>query len=586
MKKLATLLLILALSVSCCSVTALAETNAASEPSTSVHLVNPTFLQASGNTLFIADNITDKESVIHIFDVSGTPQMVNSVYVTGNIEKIRLFGDTMYILQNDGYITCTVQSQNITLGQKTMVYVCDIVVADGTTFLLKSDALYDMDGVRRTIENWDAPHNVIFDGTYLRYTYTDGDRYMLSGVKPTVGFDTPIELSAQTLGIVYTTEVSYFTENGVYRTNDNTSLFTVDTDKIIDIATQGTDMFVLTNNNKVYKYQIVDGTYRRTADFVVGSDVVNYTVPDLDTITGYTLAKSNGYPANIVYRTTEGHSVPQLIDDLQNTQYIILDYPGSESCDYYYVFINNSFGWIRKSGDTVNQDSKITVINTQLNSVAQFNAKLLAANTFVYSLPVSEQLKEDSYFARETLTQSIDNPTDVKLLQKFTSTDNVSWYIIEYKLQDSDRIGFVPAASVGKIYSTGIAEDVTLEPDTPRAKINATLFDEVSVFLTSELNENEKTVFPGTDVLVELASDTVVNILKKENNASYIQIVYQDGSMVYGWVSDQYLIPINSLTTNEIVGLSLVGAAAVLIIIFAVAFNCRKKRAENTDTIQ
>ena len=153
-------------------------------------------------------------------------------------------------------------------------------------------------------------------------------------------------------------------------------------------------------------------------------------------------------------------------------------------------------------------------------------------------------------------------------------------------MQDSDRIGFVPAASVGKIYSTGIAEDVTLEPDTPRAKINATLFDEVSVFLTSELNENEKTVFPGTDVLVELASDTVVNILKKENNASYIQIVYQDGSMVYGWVSDQYLIPINSLTTNEIVGLSLVGAAAVLIIIFAVAFNCRKKRAENTDTIQ
>lgn len=215
-------------------------------------------------------------------------------------------------------------------------------------------------------------------------------------------------------------------------------------------------MFVLSNNNKVYKYTLTDGKYVRDSEFVVGSDVVNYEVPELSSLTGFTLARSLGYPANIVYRTVGQYSVPQLIDDLKDTQYIILHYPDSDTCDYYYVFVNNSFGWIRKSGDTPETDSKIQVTDTVLNSVAQFNAKLMSANTYVYHLPVAEELKNNDFFEKQVITQQIDNPTDVKLLQKFTTTDGVDWYFVQYSIDGTAVTGFVPVAGVGKIYSTDL----------------------------------------------------------------------------------------------------------------------------------
>lgn len=581
MKKFLMLFLILSVTALC-----IVPYSAAGEASSNVHLVNPTFIQSADNKLFIADNITDSESVVHVFDITSTPGLLTSVQFQGNIEKIRLFDNTLYVLQSDGYTECTVQQSQVTTGKKTAVYIKDIVKAEGSLYLLKEDALYDISGEKRTNESWDTSFDALYDGTYIRYTYTDDGVYYMSGVKPTGIFDAKKQLPSDTLGIAVTDALTYFTSNGMY-TVDGATLFTVTADKIVSVATQGADVFVLSNNNKVYKYTLTDGKYVRDSEFVVGSDVVNYEVPELSSLTGFTLARSLGYPANIVYRTVGQYSVPQLIDDLKDTQYIILHYPDSDTCDYYYVFVNNSFGWIRKSGDTPETDSKIQVTDTVLNSVAQFNAKLMSANTYVYHLPVAEELKNNDFFEKQVITQQIDNPTDVKLLQKFTTTDGVDWYFVQYSIDGTAVTGFVPVAGVGKIYSTGLADDIVLDPQSPRSKINATLFEQVSVYLTSDLNEQEKTVFPGTEIFVELSSDTVVNILDKDNGATYIQVIYEDGSMIYGWVADKYLIPINSLTTNETAGLILFGTAAVLIAVFVVAFSKRKKHNdENAEDTQ
>ena len=56
-----------------------------------------------------------------------------------------------------------------------------------------------------------------------------------------------------------------------------------------------------------------------------------------------------------------------------------------------------------------------------------------------------------------------------------------------------------------------------------------------------------------------------------------MEIRKNDGSTSYGWIPTDNLIGLHQITTNAIVGLSILGVALILTVVFVVLFVKRKK---------
>ncbi|MGN1066772.1 MAG: GW dipeptide domain-containing protein, partial [Candidatus Fimimonas sp.] len=319
-----------------------------------------------------------------------------------------------------------------------------------------------------------------------------------------------------------------------------------------------------------------DGNDWETTNQKIGTDVISLNVAEPKNFSGFTLAKPTGYPTNIVYRTEFESSVSEIKTEYYD-EFIILDFDGSDDLDYYYVLVGDKFGWVAKSGKnvTAQTDDKIEIINNKVSSEVQFNAKFTSANAVhVYELP-----RTNSNYT--TFTQSLDDPQDAVVLQKFVETladgTTAEWYYVAY---GEGQRGFVLTKNVGKFYTSG-SIDTDGTPVLGYKKINASLFEAVKLFATSELVSTETVHNDAGEI--KLYSGTMVVVVREEKGASFVEIRQNDGSTTYGWVKSANLIGTHDITTNAIVGITILSVAVVLSLVLVGVFTTRKKRRRVVD---
>ncbi len=569
-KYLATLLIfaLLLCSLLGCTTVAYASTD---DSASDIHLVNPSSVAVIGNTLYIADNVTDTSCVVLQFDLVGaTPVYSTMTEYSGNITLMRSYYDVLYIIQPDSYmaydtttdITTTVSSSisDIAIFQyNNLTYT--YTITNGTVYRGSAN------------KGWAATSLTISQDDQTLYLLCGQDDATVSLVEDdqiNESYNSGSDNICTTISVLDDMLVQY---DSTTVTVDGTVL-TLELSSIESIASHNGSLLILAGNT-LTQYTTTDNiTY--TAGYIVGSDTVSATEPELDSITEYTLAVSTGYPTNIVYKTTGDDSIAELVE-LSNQQILILGYSGSDSASYYYVYTENGFGWIKKGANTLAEESTLTTIDSSINGAMSYTAKLISPySVTIYSLPSSS-------YVRTTFTQSATEPTTVSLLQQITDSASTTWYYISYTLDGTTQYGYVKSGDVGYIYSSGTTDNVVLDGDTPYLKIDSTLQGDVYIYLTQELTTGTELVDSNDDTIV-LDGNTRVSVITVGEDSSYIQITTDSGTY-YGWVDNNCLISTSALTTSTIVGLILLGVALILIVATVVIIKTRKNNLVANDIL-
>jgi hypothetical protein len=585
---------------------ALAPASADAATADNTHLVNPVSIVVGGTNLFIADNITDSDCVVNIFSIADAPVFLRTLEFSGNINRLRYVDGKLFILFDKYYYTLSsataqpTRTDDAILDIAMCVFTTPIVqdITDPETGEVTQDITYI------TSKTWFyLRQNGIYRDNFTNISIRN------NGIQAIIGHQQYLEVLSEangsstveiynlnegfTFGIGYNGETAYnsaflFGETVFF--GNATQLYNYDLGITIDIAafeiidadSAGETILVLTSQNQVHRIVKVGNEYITDDTFVIGSDIVETPPPALDFVNRYTLVTSTGYPTNIVYKTVGANSVTNLVDGTGTTQFIVLGYPGDHLSAYYYVFYQDHFGWVKKTGDgIVANDKKLTVVDTAVSEYATYSAKLLSANAVnIYLLPYDLD-KTDTSGVKHSFSQTPEALTTVNLLQEF-SADGQSWYYVSYRHSGSERFGFVKKGDVGMFTSTAsVGETVVLG----RKKINSPLSDDVYVYLTEEMNADELTVDSVTGEAIKLKTGKVVSILEEGERASYIEIVYPNGTVNLGWVNNQYLISADNATDNLTVGIIIVCSALGLGIVLLVIVKARKKGQGEADVI-
>ena len=626
----AVLVAVVCLCLSFATVTAGSATvaNAETTESHDIYLIDPTAVATVGNYLYIADNVDGSQGVVMRFEIAanGQPTKDTTVLTTGK-RIVGLSGSdiriteadgtigTLYVIYEseavlydvaaDGSLSENTQTfthiTDATIGNKTLV---DVTVRLHTNdakaiYVLYNDSIdlyvVDKDG---KIETGSLP---IKNGKSL--FYSEGYIYFISEVNNVsicqrIGslglidrsYTAPANI-APTGGFSFKTEDGQTAIPALYNKTDIEFLQGVGSDKanfatlngnddltVLDIAAVTSTVFVLDSNKQVRVYvKTTTENFKRT-DIHVGSDTVSQSFPtDQTKFTAYTLARSKGYPTNIVYRTTDTATSIAKVEDKFDGTFIVLDYDGSTSCPYYYVLIGNKFGWVKKSSAeaTPGTDEKIAVISSKVNDTVSLKAKLSTlSNVYVYALPFGEA---DNF----TYTQSANDMTEVDLLQTFKQTTDegvVTWYYISFDDEGTTRKGFVKQDDLGH-FSVDPKSTIGLEVEKSNLKINATLFEAVTVYATADMTQGAE-LYNANGIVKLYSGDRVFLVEKSEDGrAAMICILHKDNAVDYGWIDANRLINVNSITANTIAGLSFLGGAIILGILLLVVFKIKKKKS-------
>ena len=269
--------------------------------------------------------------------------------------------------------------------------------------------------------------------------------------------------------------------------------------------------------------------------------------------------------------------------------FIVLGYDGSSACPYYLVLVGDRFGWVMKSdGATAPEDDdKITVLSSRVNETVDMKAKLTSpGDVYVYDLPY-----DGDRATKIKYTQSAQNLTEVSLLQTFrqtVSTDaqgdattvDLVWYLVSFEQPDgTETKGFVKQSDIG-YFSVDPKSTIGLEVHKANLKINATLFEAVTVYATADLTKGAE-LYNAKGNIVKLYSGDRVFLLSKSDNglAAEICILHNDNTADYGWIDASRLIDANQITANTIAGLSFLGGACLLAILLLVVFKVKKKKS-------
>ena len=536
-----------------------------------VYLANPISTAVHQDLLFVADNITESASLLHIFDIANAPKLLQSLQLDGTVNSLKVDGDTLFVIFSKKFSQYTIDSQTLTNPTTYDVpNVADVMYRDSNIIALTTN------GTLTNSSN--ANLKVDFDGQGLACTKI-GDTYYwmynrenLSAYTTATwdeqgffSFGNEVVLDNKFDGMtVANSTLLFYNQTVVLDSTNHTYIYTEVDNPFVNVTSDNNRLFAIVSKSVVI-YNYDNGNFIKSAN-TIGSDTVKLDTPSIDDINSYTLVTPKSYPATIIYKTTDADtSVTNIIDDANNQSYVILGYQGDQDDDYYYVLINDKFGWVRKSADAVEEDSNLTVVNTAISTdYAHFYGQFVSANAiYLYNLPVSTQASAQHSLI--TVNQTANNPIVVKLLQEFTAYDGTQWFWVEFDWQNAKMRGFVNQSHVGKInVSNGPAQTV-LDSENPYMKINASLSDSVCLYATKGLLENTRvTDDDGNEVRLE--TNTKVGIITRLEDVSYLQVVYADGTTYYGWVENRYLIGLNSLTTNTVVGISFISLATVLIV--------------------
>ena len=178
-------------------------------------------------------------------------------------------------------------------------------------------------------------------------------------------------------------------------------------------------------------------------------------------------------------------------------------------------------------------------------------------------------------------TQSAQNMQEVKLLQTFKQvkeTETIDWFLISFTRDNATIKGFVKKSDLG--YFT-VDQHSVIGNEVQRAnlKINATLFEAVTVYATRDMEKGSE-LYNEKGEIVRLYSGDRVFLLGTSDDglAAEICILHNDNTADYGWIEASRLVNINAITANTIAGLSFLGGAILLAILLFVVFRIKKKR--------
>jgi len=338
--------------------------------------------------------------------------------------------------------------------------------------------------------------------------------------------------------------------------------------KISDVSAYGDRIFILNTKNQIDIFDKKDDAYDTVNYSTIGSDTVDKAVPTA--FTSFTLVRPKGYPANIVYKTNdEATSIEKIYTEAtEYDKYIILGYDGDTYSNYYYVMIGDKFGWVKKNNGaaaTPENDDKLTVINNRFsNELFDYETKFISLNSiYVYDLPLANSHKT-------AISQTASQMKTIKVLQYFNEGEQV-WYYVSY---DDNARGFVRSQDVGMFHISAKNEIVTTQG---LKKINSSLFSAVNLYATAELSQQDK-IADETGKEIKLYSGDRVTLIETEGNAAFVMVLHNDGAKDFGWVEASRLINVHQITTNTIVGLSLLAFAVALAAILLTVYFKRKKK--------
>ncbi len=622
-KKLLLILICVVVVAVCLPTFALAET----EPTTAtesvandVHFIAPTGITLVNNYLLVSDNVADGQSAILCFDIehgnahkftqiidkeiknlSSYNERLFAIFADSfveykiakdekSVEVVENFAfenvidvcvgklesdDTIYFLQkgnkNDSlkYVITNNESGNTNLTMAN-AYNC-LALTDGTNHYVYI-AGKDNNG-NNHIQRWGCKNGWSIGEDILNSSNSDADPVTYVPGFSLIGIvannrEYPVVYGAKSMyNLNYNGDSSPF-----LATDGSFGDFSSQIYDFIDVTSNSEHLAILNSNNQLQLYQL-DGEKRGGSEGEIGSDQVSTLVPT--TFTGFTLAKSTGYPTNIVYKTTETTSVEKILTKDEVGEFIILNYNGCDQSAYYYVFVNGRFGWIKKSdsatfNDGTIVDEKIATINTKVSDKVNYNAKFnTLGKVYIYDLPSSN---DGIRRLLQEVSKTDSTMNDVTILQQFKE-NNVVWYYVEYGAEHAR--GFVKSSDVGQFTATLVTPvDAVLDK-----QINASLFNAVTLHITNDLSPDTVITYDGTNPIKLYSGDWVKLIeVDEETGASLVQVVAQDGSTTYGWVESSRLIEVDQITTNTIVGLSAFGFAILLAIVFMTVFIKRKKK--------
>lgn len=590
MKKLSGIAIILTLILLTFCPFALAEGNS---PDGNVHFIAPQSLIIDGDKLYVADVVEENKSVILCFDVSGepfdtfAPKYEFSYEVDDKVTSLAVGNGCIFAVTDSAVSEFTYANTTLTLQKRYQISgVRDVAWGKWNT----NDTLYTLSAnLYRYNQNSDDFNGIIpvsngkallvqndlvyylHDNTVSRYDGANADILSEDKFNTTLSFVNDFEpigicgADGAVLG-VYDKNILYkvvFAESeGVQKYDGKSAVFRLQQYEIIDIATTANGLYLLNSNKQIVYYTQNNGSYE--PKITIGTDVVNITCPTVDEITSYTLVKPQGYPTNIIYRTNGDNSLSQVVTDYTGS-YIIIHY-SNENDAYYYVLIGDKFGWVKKADGTTSPtdaNSKLQVLDNNVSD--NLNYFVSGNSVYVYKLPINSEQYQTSF------CQNFSNLTPAKILQKYEQSDGI-WYYVEYgeNLHGFVRQGAIDSVTAKNDNKTPIVEDV---------KVNSA-FKALTLHLTQDLDENELVYYPDGTV-VKLYSGDRVSVVRysQDNTKAEIFVRQNDGTTYGGWVETQYLMDLHDLSTNVIVGLSVLGTALVLVVILLICFKRKKSKA-------
>lgn len=613
MKK--SLLIVLCLLLAACTLPAIALADAPQTPTDStggvIYFLNPTAIAVSQGKLFVADCIEEGKSVVLCFDVSGgAPVYSFTQEVEGNVVNLSAKADGLYaILPNsvqefsfaEGGLqsvqTWDVQGainfvQGSFSGQSAEYYAADQNVNvrrdgafDATAGTFRQ--ILDIHAVDQSAEANDEFVYVLYrdDGGHVDCVRlkdalqpggdvfnktdaaqkTNNDAAGLFGC-PVDGKVFPGFFSADAISYV---EIASAICSTVPLLSYNTEL----NGTLEDVTADDTALYVLNSRHKVEIYKKdASGSYQYTA--TIGTETLPRPVPSIEELNSFTLVTCKGYPANIVFKTSEeATSIELLIDNA--TQYIVLGWD-NEDPNFYYVLVGDRFGWVKKSDGATEpgNDSKLTVENTTVgNDAVEYKAKFASLNaTYLAPLPRKHFLTEEYWHVHN---QTASQRTEVTVLQRFTEGD-VVWLYVTFEGQ----YGFVRDVDVGKFYlSAKVGEG---QPVVGKRKANGKLFGYVQLYDNNEpstMTDDHRALNADGEEIKHLSSGTHVTLVQTyDNGTALVQVTYGNGTTATGYCFADMLIETSKLTTNATFGLAATGVAIALAITLSVLFARRSKK--------
>ena len=589
MKKLALICICLTLMVTAIAPTIAFAADGSAEDI--IYFLNPTSITAVDDYLFVADKIEDNKSAIHCFDISNdNPEHTFTLVIDDIVLNLSGNGSDLYAITQRKGIKLEIADNGLALTDETIEVtndaIVDIAFSDDNIILLtrKVLKLNGEDGYRERFTNGDAVTCAV-SGDYLYYLFQNNDEMDIKR-RQTSNFLLPQDdnfnnnlswpQNFQPIGIFAwnNSEVAIFGSHSIYYSSNSnlTLLKSTDTYAITDVCISGDKIFILNDNHQITVYKKGSSPTELSEVATIGSDQVQQDVPDASQYESFTLVRSTGYPTNIVFRTNGDNSIGEI--ETKASEFVVIGYEGSENSKFYYVFIRDKngdykFGWVKKSDNA--EDSKLEVINTKVEDDDQFGQHYKTRfnslrSVWLYDLPCSEFQRSEPFI------QTASSMAEVTVLQRFEEIKNgetVAWLYVSYQDGDVVKTAFVHEVDVGRFLEIDTSNGVV-----GQRKINASLFDAVTVYENWTDMDKET----PTGKTFKLYSGDVVTLIEEHDGIALIQKVYSDGTTTEGYVYVNQLIGEYDVTTNAIVGMTLLAIAIALTVTLVVVFQQRKKR--------